>query len=1380
MTFKNIPYKRFWHELGKDMPLDENGLLRDPDSEWFHYYFEEKVSTSDDLIKENCLLLLGEPGIGKTTELDRLISNETGKKHHTVSFILRSFESKSDFKQTVLNDSTVSQWIENSNEPLSIYLDGLDEALLEAKKISYGVIDVIKTLKKHGQVFLRITCRTSDLPNDFQDELTSLYTGDLIKTVELAPLRSEDVKLAAREHDLNDTDFFSAVYDKELGALASRPITLNMLIREYHDNGKISESINEVYEMGCLHLLEDTKDRKEAGFESKLTLSQRLVVAERIAAGLILCNFANLNTGSIQAITNIELLVDDIDTGVEIMSDTGEEINITQQKIEEVIHTSLFKPFGGGRYTLPHQTFAEYLTARYLMRNQFKITQIESILLHEDRVSKGVIPQLKEVSMWLALMNDEYFMKLIEVDPFLLLKSSIDINRKEKLEPLIRSLIGKISERNRAPSYHQYFKFLKNLEFEGIQTLLKTEFSRPDKGAHTKKVVLDIVDAIKINALASDLIKLALDPKEMLDLRAYALEVLSDLETDPSELGKLQPLLESTAENEYRLVSKAIKCLYPTLIQSKQITEILDRCGVLKDEILKNSTYHILKHSKSIDLVVLLDWAANNFPEKSFPNRDSADFFDNIILEGIKKINEGEIKKSLSRYIFKKIQKHYRLFDATLSEQSYAEFLEYPEARRKIVEKIVSMFSDEVNLEFAYKLRRYRQSLVVSEDFDWVLNHILNSKNEKEGKLWSEILSWTFNPDNVEHIDKILSNKKNNSIQDAFKHRLTPIDIHSEEGKKAREEHEEVWSNRNIKSRKEISPQQLIKLRLDELKKGDIDAFCELDLALSLEPEVQYYNKHLDFTVEKYPGWISADDELKKEILHHAEDYINEAEPADEDWINDFRSRSAFRAHRLLSIYRPGGYNNIPDSIWEKWLKPFLYFELSDGINTGQNLLKIYYQKFPEKVIDFIETLIRSENDKNNGLIFITRNIDSIIKGDLAESLYKLLDDDELKPKAKETIKEKLLEIGYLKVLEYIKVNLDRESEDEFVRDAHLISRYSPDDFFQLFWSEFETSSDLSHQIITKIALSERHQQELFQSLGEKQLAKLYIWLEKNYPAYKFTEGVRTVTNKMRISDYRRYALNNLVARGTEEACNQMLNVVAAFPNKQWLKISYEEAKEIYRRENWQPIEPENLLKLANDERSRIIRNEQDLLQIISEKLFEFEKILQDQEQSEAIVFWNDKPFFLPKDENFISDRIKNYLNEELLKKGIVLNREVEVQKGNKTDIHVTAFIPNQKKFSAIKLIIEIKGCWHKDLKTSFEKQLVKRYLKGKGINTGIYLVAWFLCDKWDNNEDYRYGDTPKFSIEEAKGFFEKQRIEITEKYPQTSLRDIVLNFTIT
>jgi hypothetical protein len=85
----------------------------------------------------------------------------------------------------------------------------------------------------------------------------------------------------------------------------------------------------------------------------------------------------------------------------------------------------------------------------------------------------------------------------------------------------------------------------------------------------------------------------------------------------------------------------------------------------------------------------------------------------------------------------------------------------------------------------------------------------------------------------------------------------------------------------------------------------------------------------------------------------------------------------------------------------------------------------------------------------------------------------------------------------------------------------------------------------------------------------------------------------------------------------------------------------------------------------------------------------------------------------------------------------------------------------NGEIYDSITVIIEVKGCWHKELNSAMETQLVGRYLKENTCQHGLYLISWFNCDQWDSS-DSRKGKSPKTSIEEAKEQFNRQAEQLS------------------
>ena len=98
----------------------------------------------------------------------------------------------------------------------------------------------------------------------------------------------------------------------------------------------------------------------------------------------------------------------------------------------------------------------------------------------------------------------------------------------------------------------------------------------------------------------------------------------------------------------------------------------------------------------------------------------------------------------------------------------------------------------------------------------------------------------------------------------------------------------------------------------------------------------------------------------------------------------------------------------------------------------------------------------------------------------------------------------------------------------------------------------------------------------------------------------------------------------------------------------------------------------------------------------------------------------------------------RTHLQTDLISRGIIPKREVEIRRGQETDIHVDAVAKEEGgSYETVSVIIETKCSWNTELEKDMESQLAGRYLQDNQCQHGIYLVGWFTSDKWDD-EDYR------------------------------------------
>src|SRR5689334_20527711 len=108
-----IPWQRWWTPLGGPVHVEQvGGFLSDPVSEFGHLY-PLNVFPLDDLLHRHCVILCGEPGIGKTRELDeleaRLVTIANAPQVLRVNF--RSCLDGADFHKKVFESRKWATWL---------------------------------------------------------------------------------------------------------------------------------------------------------------------------------------------------------------------------------------------------------------------------------------------------------------------------------------------------------------------------------------------------------------------------------------------------------------------------------------------------------------------------------------------------------------------------------------------------------------------------------------------------------------------------------------------------------------------------------------------------------------------------------------------------------------------------------------------------------------------------------------------------------------------------------------------------------------------------------------------------------------------------------------------------------------------------------------------------------------------------------------------------------------------------------------------------------------------------------------------------------------------------------------------------------------------
>ena len=128
MSDKRYNWKRFWCPRTGNIDLSDRGYLYDPDSEYGHIHNPDVVPF-ESIETVPCLVLLGEPGIGKTRTMDaeRTAINARIEQEgdQTIWLDLRSYGSEDRLVRELFESPKFISG-ENDTHRLYVFLDSLD------------------------------------------------------------------------------------------------------------------------------------------------------------------------------------------------------------------------------------------------------------------------------------------------------------------------------------------------------------------------------------------------------------------------------------------------------------------------------------------------------------------------------------------------------------------------------------------------------------------------------------------------------------------------------------------------------------------------------------------------------------------------------------------------------------------------------------------------------------------------------------------------------------------------------------------------------------------------------------------------------------------------------------------------------------------------------------------------------------------------------------------------------------------------------------------------------------------------------------------------------------------------------------------------------
>jgi hypothetical protein len=1382
-------WPRFWIPLGRPLDLSDAGFLNDPSDT----HGPDRPVTLSALEGWRSLVLLGEPGIGKSTtlkeEADRVEALSKVGVLHSSYVDLRSFSSEAFLFQRVFENEKMARW-KSDGSHLFLHLDSLDEALLRIDSIANLIASELPNLPT-DRLSIRIACRTAVWPAEtLGSALTNIF-GEQAGAFELAPLRRADIFTALDAHGILTEGFMRALFAAHARPFAIKPLTLRMLLAVYEQDGALPDSSIELYERGCLALCEESnRSRRDTGRRGRMNAGQRMRLAGRMAAATILGNRFAIWTGLESECPEEDITVPAL-AGSEEAGDFASFV-ASDDDVRETLDTGLFGSHGEQRMGWAHRGYGEFLAAHYLHLRHVPAATILKAVRHP---AGGLIPQLSGVAAWAASLDDEVRAALIAEDPVALLGGDLSGLGDEDKTATVKSLLDAVEKKRVTDSVYTHSEIYARLKYAGLADELRPFVVDVKLSPTTRRLALLVAEKCRLSELQPELLRVVLDETNHPQVRSGAISALKTC-GDADVAAQVLPFAKGNAKAQDpndEIKGAALELLWPDHIAADRLFQLLTPTADLFFGTYARFLITLPESLRDEDLLPALQWATNAMAGNGRSgNAHARRLADAIMFKAWPVFERADLTDPFVDNIAARLRNHGPLFLGLdhKEQAAFREKLRSDDARRGAF--LTALCKRALPPIEVYNF--HRVEFVVAADLKWLLSLAPTDENDARGIETDTLFSLVdrvFDGQNVDHVEALAAAMERSSlVRGRFAQWFEPILLDSQAAKGARQLQAQ-WRalEDNLPPPMEPDPPKKVRALLADAEAGSWQAWCHLTLILALTPKSRGYGDELNYFIVTTPGWNEADEDIRARIVAGAERYLPAADTSVDDWLGHrpmtipFSAIAGLRAIVLLKQVSPEGYGRIAEVTWRKWVPVIVGLprhgtEAERSPEIGSILVDAIVRA-PEEFVSAVRTIIRLEREdvrkpgtnQIGSPYHILHDLDGCWQHDtLRAAIFEELRNPQNTPAEYASFLDALLRAGFQPALDHalgLLANCDASKHDRDYAIVNVLLRREPVRSWTAIRSTMESDDDLAKGIVTRVAMHFDFGSPFYRDLGEHDIGALFKLVTRLFPPREDGERATGFVGALDSVGYLRDGLpRHLAGMGTATAVTVLNELIVDHPQLTHLAYELALAQRAMRLATWSPMSPKEVLALADKPTLKLVNTAGDLCDVLTEALAKFAGSLHGA-QTPVRDLWDrqgSKSIFRPIDENGFSDVVARFLQNEFADAGIFANREVEVGRvpgapvGKRTDILVSALRrrPDGETYDPVSAIIETKGCWNDELFTALEAQLFRDYMVRLRAHAGVYLVAWFETDKWDP-ADGRRKAALKLSLDGARAELERQ-----------------------
>lgn len=1322
---------RFWLPHGDSAPLTAEGWLRDPVSSLWIRPATTTLTTAA-LSSIRCVVLLGSPGIGKSTVLGSTVVTMPDQDNVVaIRFDLGSYTTDAFLYQQVFQDPRVLEW-QHGATTLVLSLDGFDEGALRVPTLGRLLAEWLGSVDRE-RLYLRIACRIADWPTSLGSRLAQLFSEPT--TVELLPFRQSDVARILEAESLDAVSFLRDVERHGLSALAARPLTLRLLIASFRSEGAISGGGAQVYARGCAALARESNQARRDSDPQMASETLLLESAEQLAACTVFADSTAFWIGDPASTPAGDLTLDDC---FRTNDDRGRRAGAL------VLHSALFSGAGESRLRWSHATFVDYLAARWVVRMNLTDHDVQALCL---TTGSRIFGPVRQLAAWLVSIDPTRFEWLIDGDPASFL-SNVDIPNEALRARLVEHMLRDLGA---GRTYEDWTWALGGLAHSQLaeQLLPIAQSSQWD----LVDFAIRLARACRVVELGDALVALVANPGAPRSIRTSAAMAMQDIGIPESALGLAPILSDGTLdplEDGAELWAAVARMLWPTVLSTSEVLCL--RAPRPRENLL--GVYSIFMHElaaalTSSDITAALDWAMAHASIDITAHERVLDTA--IVSLCIGHLEHPQARSELSR----RAGERSRMFESIFGDDVAIEELA-DDVRRELVH-VVAADADE---DLAYALITQRQggkgALLGRDDFGWILRQLEGGPEASLAALGAAA-RYLFDESSFEQVDQVLQLNPGGYGHSLFADHLGAWELQSARAVSAREAWIEAKARRAAHEKKFSQARGAwvdgqIHEALDAYGAGDLSAYWQASRLLTVRPGTDRYFDELQPDLTMHPRWQALSEPSKEKFFQQSLDFLVRGHCDRDSWFGQlhrhFPSEAAYRALTLLLRLAPDEIPTLPDRVWTEWAPIIISWPVStNAADTADKaaLISSAAVSARTELENCFLTLVDASIARGDHHHFLRTELTALESRRMSKELFSRIDQFEAMSVAHDVLDYLLGAEPELAQLALERWVLKVAVLERPARAADAALRLLQE-FGSAAWPQIaelmKTDTGLMRAAFSSPRLAYDRR---VPTLTEAQLAELWLWLENQFPTSgdpQFDDA-HFVGPRETVGRFRDDVLERLRTTPTDAAGDAIRSLMAHHPERLILRRALIDVERAAADAVWRPIECEAVLALALDDRRTFVRNERDLWLQTQAALAGIASRLQ-ADTPIAHLLW-DTHSRRPKTEDEISDFLLHELRERMVAAGVTVNREVPTRRKSpsglamRPDLRIEALAVSAPEGTMpMVLPVEVKGSWHADVLTAAKNQLASEYMVDLGAKYGVFIAVWFDVDSWHPDDSRR------------------------------------------